>query len=62
LNKQLGHVSGAAAFMKKIALKEKAGLLAYYFATHSHPRKRVKALQNEIRSKGYNTKGSGYGY
>lgn len=62
MNKQLGHVSGAAAFMRKIALKEKAGLLVYYFATHPHPQKRVKAIQNEIRLKGYNTKGSEHGY
>jgi Zn-dependent protease with chaperone function len=62
MRKQFGHVAGAVAFMQKIAVKEKRGLLAYYFATHPHPQKRVKVIQREIRSRGYNTEGTEHGY
>jgi Zn-dependent protease with chaperone function len=60
--KQFGHVAGAVAFMRKIALTEKEGLLAYYFSTHPHPQKRIKVIQHEIRSRGYNTEGTEHGY
>ena len=62
MSKQFGHVVGAVAFIQKIALTERGGLLAYYFSTHPHPQKRVKAIQYEIRSRGYNTKGTEHGY
>lgn len=62
MSKQFGHVAGAVAFMRKIALKEKQGLIAYYFSTHPHPQKRVNVIQHEIRSKRYHTEGTKNGY
>jgi len=62
MSKQFGHVAGAVAFMQKIALKERGGLLAYYFSTHPHPQKRVNLIQHEIRSKRYHTERTENGY
>jgi len=58
MSEQFGTVAGAVAFMGKISAKEGKGMLAYYFSSHPHPEKRVKVIQDEIRLKGYNTKGS----
>ncbi len=53
MNRRFGRVTGGLEFMGKIAVKEKKGRLAYYFATHPHPEKRIENLKNRAREKNY---------
>ena len=53
MHRRFGRVNGGLEFMGKIAAKEKRGRLAYYFATHPHPEKRIENLKNRIREKKY---------
>lgn len=53
LNKKYGHVAGATDFFDTILEKEKIPRFAYFFATHPYPEDRKKALENQIREKGY---------
>ena len=53
LYKRYGQVAGARDFMERIGGKEKRGRFLYYFSTHPHPKERVNALEERIRSRGY---------
>jgi predicted Zn-dependent protease len=48
-----GHAGGATDFFRRLGEKEKRGRLAYFFATHPFPDKRVQALDSLIREKAY---------
>lgn len=53
LQQRYGHVGGAEEFMENVCMKEKRGRLSYYFASHPHPRNRIKAMEEYIKEKGY---------
>lgn len=53
VNKRYGHVGGAKGFLENACKKEKRGRLSYYFASHPHPKDRIKAIEAHIRKKGY---------
>lgn len=53
LNKRYGQVAGAVDFLDRMAKKEKKGRFLYYFATHPHPKNRIKVLEEQIQKKGY---------
>lgn len=53
LNKKYGHVGGAEDFLENACKKEKRGRLSYYFASHPHPKDRIRAIEAHIRKKGY---------
>jgi predicted Zn-dependent protease len=53
MNRRFGRVTGGLKFMGQMAAKEKKGRLAYYFATHPHPEKRIENLKNRAREKNY---------
>lgn len=53
LNRRYGHIGGAIDFFEKMAKKEKKGRFLYFFATHPYPQSRVRALKEQIQSKGY---------
>jgi len=53
LYQRYGHVGGAEEFMENVCIKEKRGRLSYYFASHPHPRNRIKVMEEYIQEKGY---------
>ena len=48
LRRRLGTTDGATEAMRRLAEDERAGKLAYYFATHPHPETRLKYISEEI--------------
>ena len=45
-----GDAVGAEAFMQRLAANENSGRLAYYFASHPHPRDRLANIRREIET------------
>ena len=53
LYRRYGHVAGATDVLERLAEKEQERRFRYYFATHPHPRDRVKMLNEQIRRRKY---------
>lgn len=53
LYKKYGHAGGAIDFLRKMEKKEKAPKFFYFFASHPHSGKRIRALRERIAEKGY---------
>jgi len=53
LMKLYGHAGGATEFFRRISAKKKTGPIAYLFATHPYPEKRIRSLKYLIKEKGY---------
>jgi len=51
-----GHAGGATDFLERIAEEETRGHFRYFFATHPHPRKRVRELSSYIGRRGFETR------
>lgn len=48
-----GHAGGATDFFKRMSQEDKHGPVAYFFATHPYPKKRVLSLESMIQEKDY---------
>lgn len=48
-----GHAGGATDFFKRMGQEDKVGPIAYFFATHPYPKRRVQSLEIMIEEKGY---------
>lgn len=53
LNGVYGHAGGATDFFRRMGKEDKHGPVAYFFATHPYPEKRVRSLEIMIEEKGY---------
>ena len=56
LQKKYGHSGGATDFFKRIEKIEPTSRFAHFVATHPHPDVRIKAIEELISTKGYETK------
>jgi len=53
LVKLYGHAGGAVDFFRRISMEKKTGPMAYLFATHPYPEKRIRSLEYLIEEKSY---------
>lgn len=53
LTRMYGHAGGATDFFRRMGEEQRHGRLAYFFATHPYPEKRVRSLELTIEEKGY---------
>jgi predicted Zn-dependent protease len=53
LYQKYNHVSGAIEFLEKIEGKRKVPKFFYFFATHPHPKNRIKVLKEKIAKENY---------